>query len=128
MSNPDPQNILFSTRYKYFLNKDVEDGSVTLSSTALGPGEATSFSLAIPIENDQDYSQIKMNFSHDSSDWYIFPSKDITLDANCIISVVGSYDGTNLNMTFYVVNQTGGSVNSTATTATVRVYLFEEPQ
>lgn len=128
MSNPDPAKILFSGRYKYFLNKDVQEGSVTLSATSIAAGNAATFTLNIPIENDSDYSQVKINFSHDANDWYVFPiGGDIVLDANFDIAVTGSYNGTNLTLSFFVVNQTAGTETSTATTATARVYLFETP-
>lgn len=128
MSNPDPTKIIFSSRYKYFLNKDVEEGTVNLAATSIGAGNAATFTLVIPIENAQNYSQIKINFSHDANDWYVFPLIDVSLDSNFNIAVTGSYSSTSLTLEFFVVKQTGGTHTSTDTTATVRVYLFETPQ
>ncbi len=126
MSNPD--KVIFSSRYKYFLNKAVEEGTVTLTAQSIPAGEARKYDLSIPIENAQNYSQIKVNFSHDANDWYIFPVLDIRLDANFNISVTGAYDSNSLDLSFFVVNQTGSTHTSTASTVTVRVYLFETPE
>lgn len=128
MSNPDPASIVFSSRYKYFLNKDTEDGSVSIPATSIGAGNAATFTLSIPIDNEDNISQIKINFSHDPTRWHIFPVLDIVLDANSDIAVTGSYSGASLVLTFFVVNQTGGTITSTATNATVRVYLFDTPE
>lgn len=128
MSNPNPDSIIFSSRYKYFLNKEVVQDSVTLTAQSIPAGETRQYSLSIPIDNAENYSQIKINFSHDANDWYVFPILDVTLDANFSISVVGSYGASSLDLTFFVVNQTGSTHTSTASTATVRVYIFETPQ
>lgn len=129
MSNPDPASVLFSSRYKYFLNKDTQTGSVTLSATSIASLQSATFSLNIPIENVQDYSQIKINFSHDPNDWYIYPlAANVTLDANFFIDMTASYTGSSLALKFYVRNNTGSTHTSTATTATVKVYLFETPE
>jgi hypothetical protein len=128
MSNPDPQKILFSSRYKYFLNKTVEVGSLSIPAVSIPVFESRRYTLNIPIENVQNYSQIKMNFSHQSANWYVFPVVDITLDSNFTITVVGSYTGSNLVLNFFVVNQSAGTNTNTATDVSVRAYLFETPQ
>jgi hypothetical protein len=127
MSNPDPSKVLFSTRYSYFLNKSTYSGSVSLTAQSITAGHVATFSLSIPIDDVGDYTQIKINFSHDPDNWYVFPCLDVALDANFDIAVTGSYSGSSLDMTFYVVNQTGGTHTSTATTVTVNIFSFESP-
>lgn len=127
MSNPDPSEILLSTRYKYFLNKEVAVGNVTLTAQSTPALEAKTHSLSIPIDNAEDYTQIKINFSHDANDWYVFPTPQITLDANFDIAVTGAYDSNSLDLTFFVINMTGSTHTNTASTVTVRVYVFETP-
>lgn len=128
MSSPDPAKIIFSTRFGYFLNDSDYDGSVVLSAASIGAGDYRAYSLSIPIDNQNAYSQIKVNFSHDPNDWYTVPvGADIVLDANFNIAITSSYAGSALTLTFYVVKQTGGTHTSTATTATARVLLFEPP-
>lgn len=128
MSNPDPDKILFSTRYKYFLNKTTATGTINLPATALNANETANFTLSIPIENKKNYTQIRINFSHDSLNWRIFPFLDITLDANCTIATIGSYVGSNLELTFFVINQVGAPITTTSTNVTVKVYVFESPK
>lgn len=128
MSNPDPNKILFSTRYKYFLNKTTATGTINLPATSLNANEAANFTLSIPVENKENYTQVRINFSHESANWHIFPLYDITLDANCNIAVTGSYVGSNLQLTFFVINQAPFSVTSTSTNVTVKVYVFESPE
>lgn len=128
MSDPTPASTIFSTRYKYFLNKEVASNSVVLAATSIDSGNTATFSLSIPIDDPENYSQIRLNFSHDPNNWYVFPIFDIVLDANFNIAVVGSYDSNSLDLAFYVINQTGGTETSTATTVTASVYLFETPE
>lgn len=127
MSNPDPTKILFSTRYKYFLNKEVKTGTVSLPAVSTPGNQAKTYSLSIPVDSEEDYTQIKINFSHDSSDWYVFPLLDVALGASFKIAVVGSYSASSLDLTFFVVNQTGGALTNTATDVTVKIYAFEPP-
>lgn len=126
MSNPTPSNILFSTRYKYFLNYDTGSGSLvvpaTNSLTAVNMGNIT-----IPIDSADNFSQVQINFSTSASDWYKFPVKDITIDSNYRIATVGSRASGNITLTFFLVNYTGVAVNSTACTITANAYLFETP-
>lgn len=127
MSNPDPNKIIFSSRYKYFLNKGVEVGSTSISAQSIPAGETDTYNLSIPIDDTDDYTQVKINFSHDPNDWYVFPLFDVNLDANFNIAVVGSYSGSALNLTFFVINQTGSAHTNTATDVSVRIYAFEPP-
>lgn len=128
MSNPDVNKIIFSTRYKYFLNKSISTGTINLPATSLNANEVANFTLLIPVENKENYTQVRINFSHDSSNWQIFPIYDIALDANCNIAVTGSYVGTNLELTFFVINMAPFGVISTSTDVTVKVYVFESPE
>jgi len=125
--NPDPSNLIFSTDYQYFLNYGDADSSVTVASTSVPAGEAISANLVVPMTRTEDFTQVRVNFSHDSSKWYGFPLTDIALDANFTITTVGSYASNSLTLTFYVVNQTGSPANTTAFTATARSLLFVVP-
>lgn len=125
---PDPSKILFSTAFKYFLNYTTVEGSVNVPSTSYATGEAKSYSVTVPITRTQDFSQVRINYSHLSANWYNFPPGQIVLDANFTISTVGSYTGSNLTITFYVVNQVIGPVSNTAFTATVKSFLFVVPE
>lgn len=127
MSNPDPTKILFSTRYGYFLNKDVATGTLNIPSTSIPELETRSFTLSIPIDSAREFSQIKVNFSHLSSRWYVMPIDDVERNADFDIATVGSYTSTNLVLTFYAVNQSPGTDTFPATTINVRAYLFEAP-
>jgi len=126
MSNPNPSNVLFSTRYKYFLNYDRGEGSLavpaTNSLTAVNVG-----SITIPIDSASNFSQIQINFSSTPSDWYKFPLKDITIDANYRVATVGSRSGGSITLTFFLVNYTGVATNSAAFTISANAYLFETP-
>jgi len=128
MSDPSPSNILFSTRYEYFLNYGNMTGTKTIPATVLGAGLAQNMGdLTIPIDNNDNFSQIQVNFSTSSSDWYKFPVRDYSLDANFNIATVGTRTGNNVVLTFFLVNKTGGSHTSTACTVMANAYLFETP-
>ena len=128
MSNPDPSKVLFSSRYKYFLNKDIVTGSRACASRSVGAGEFTSYGLVIPMESRTDYSQVRLNFSQDPNRWYIFPTRDVDLDATFKIAVTGSYNSDdNLNIELTVFDNVGTGGNTTAFTLTARVYFFEPP-
>lgn len=127
MSNPDPSKILFSTRYKYYLNYGSTSGSVSIPSTSYTSHTAKSYQIVIPVDRTSDYTNVKLNFSHDSSKWHNFPTADIILDSNFNIAIVGSYSSNSLVLTFYVVNQTGSTVNNTASTITANVAKFVTP-
>lgn len=128
MSNPNPSNIIFSTRYKYFLNYDRGVGTPlvvppTNSLTAVNVGN-----IVIPIDSADNFSQIQINFSTTPNDWYKFPLKDITIDSNYRIATVGSRTGGSITLTFFLVNYTGVGTNSTACTISANAYLFETPE
>lgn len=127
MSNPNPSNILFSTRYKYFLNYGTGSGTLTIPATntlvAINAG-----SITIPIDSADNFAQTQVNFSTSSSDWYVFPLKDIPIDANYNVATVGSRSGNSMTLTFYLVNNTGVATNSTAVTITANAYLFNTPE
>lgn len=124
----DPSKVIFSTLYSYFLNYDTQTGSVNVPATSYATGESKSYTVVIPIDRTQDYSQIQINFSFDSTKWYILPVGDVTLDiAFGSVTTVASYSGANLTITFYVVNQVVGPINNPAFTVTVRSLLFVTP-
>jgi hypothetical protein len=127
MSNPDLTKILFSTRYKYFLNKSVETGTTSITAQSTPAFEAKTYTVTIPVDNVENYTQVKINFSHDPNDWYIFPCLDVALGTDFKISITGSYSASALTLTFYVVNQTAGALNSPTSDITVKAYIFETP-
>lgn len=123
----DPSKVIFSTSYKYFLIYDTETGSVSVPSTAYALNEVKSYTVAIPITRTKDYTQVLLNFSFDSSKWYAFPLTDLVLDlAFGSVAVVGSYSGSNLTLTIYVINQAGAG-NNPAFTVSVEAVLFVTP-
>jgi len=124
----DPSKVIFSTSYNYFLNYDSETGSVSVPATSYATGEAKSYTVTIPITRVKDYAQTQINFSFDPTKWYVFPFGDVTLDISFgSVSTVASYNGSNLTVTFYVVNQVFGPVNNPAFSATVKTLLFVTP-
>lgn len=127
MSDPNPSNVLFSTRYKYFLNYDDETGTKTIPATSV-TGAQNMGDLTIPIDNDDNFSQIQINFSTSSSDWYKFPVRDYSLDANFNIATVGTRTANNIVLTFFLVRTGGGAATSTAVTITATAYLFNTPE
>lgn len=127
MSNPDPSSVFFSSRYKYFLNYDDALGSVTIPATSVAAGHYITGSISIPIADNQDFSQIQVNYSSDSTKWYVFPVSSLALDSNFTITTVGSYGSSALNLTFYIVNQSGSTHTSTALTVQAHPYLFVTP-
>lgn len=128
MPTPNPSKVAFYTGFKYFLNYDEETNSVSVPSTSYAAGEAKAYSVSIPVERSGDFSQVKLNFSFDSSKWYIFPQGDLVLDlAFGTVSTVGSYSSTQLTLTFYVVNQTPGIASNPAFTVTAKASLFVTP-
>lgn len=126
MSNPSPSNIIFSSRYKYFLNYANSPGSLTIPATTQS-GAANKGSITIALDAADNFSQIQINFSTSSGNWYKFPLNDFTLDSNFTIATVGSRTGTTLTLTFYLVRSAGGSATSTAVTITANAYLFKTP-
>lgn len=120
--------MLFSSRFKYYLNYDTASGSVAIPASSYTAGTAKSYSLTITgLERTNDFSNIKVNFSHESGNWYNFPTADIPLDANFDIVTTGGYSGSSLTLTFYIVNQTGSTVSNPAVTVTANVSLFVSP-
>lgn len=123
----DPSKVAFSSSYKYFLIYDTKTGSVNIPSTAYAIGEAKSYTVNIPITRTKDFTQVLLNFSFDSSKWYAFPITDLILDISFgSINVVGSYSGSNLTLTVYVVNQAGPG-NNPSFTMNVESVLFVTP-
>lgn len=116
--------MLFSLRFGYYLNYKTASGSVTAPSTSYTAGTAKSYTVTIPIDRSNDTSNVKLNISTDSGNWHSFPCLDLTLDANFTVAVTGSYSSSALAITFYVVNQTGGTVSNTSFTATVSTSIF----
>lgn len=126
MSNPNPSNMIFSTRYTYFLNYDANDGSLSVPATnSLIPVSVGS--IVLPVDAADNFSQIQINFSTSPNDWYKFPVKDIDIDSNYRIATTGSRTGSSITLTFYLVNFTGVATNSTPVTITANAYLFETP-
>lgn len=109
------------------MNYDNKSGSVTIPATSVAAGHVTSASLTIPLQNKQDFSQIQINLSTSANDWYTFPTLDIPLNTDFKIATVGSYTGSGLVLTFYVINETGGTLTSPAVTIIANAYLFETP-
>lgn len=126
MSNPDPAKVIFSSRFRYFLNKAKETASLTVPTESIGAFEYTTKSFSIPIETNEDFSQIKLNFSQDPTEWYIFPMRDIDLDSTFKIAVSGSYAGSNFVVNLTIYDNAGGGT-TTAFTVTAKAYLFEPP-
>lgn len=127
MSNPNPANMIFSTRYKYYLNYRMATGSVSVSGTSHAANTATNYSVTIPIDRTKDFSNIKFNISSLGGQWFSFPSRDIILDANFTLSIVGSYGSNNLTLKVFVVNQSGGVATNTTFTFSVAPALFVTP-
>lgn len=126
MSDPNPENMIFSTRYKYFLNYTNSTASLTIAPTTTSAA-VNAGSITIPCDAANNFSQIQVNFSTNSGDWYKFPLNDFPLDANFNIATVGSRSGSSMTFTFFLVNETGSSATSTAVTITVTTYLFKTP-
>lgn len=128
MANPNPSNIIFSTRYKYFLSYTITPLTGTLSVPATTQsGAANKGSITLVLDAADNFSQIQLNFSTSAGNWYKFPLNDFTLDSNFKIATVGSRSGTTLTLTFYLVRTAGGSATSTAVTITANAYLFKTP-
>lgn len=126
-NNPDPSKILFGTEYNYFLNYNNSPASASITGASVAAGKAVSYSLSIPITNIQDFAQIQINYSFDSTKWYVFPVLDLTLDANFSVSTVGAFSGSNFVLTFYVVNQTAGTQTHSSFNVSANAYLFVTP-
>ena len=120
--------MLFSTRYKYFLNYKSGAATVDIPSVSHGAGVTTNYSVALSLDRTQDFTQVKINFSFDPTKWYGFPQGDVLFDTDAFsVSTVGAYSGSVLTITFYVVNQTGGTISNSAFTASVSGLLFVVP-
>jgi hypothetical protein len=127
MSNPDPAKIIYSTRYKYYLNYGTETGSVSIPSTSYGANTYKTYTITIPLDRTDDITNVKINFSHIAGAWFDFPTTDLELDSNFTLSTVGSYSGSQLTITFYVVNISGAINSNTATDVTAKAALFVTP-
>lgn len=127
MSNPDPSKVIFSSRYRYFLNKPKKTGDVSIAGTSVDAFSYKTANFSVPMDSQDDFTQIKINFSHAPNDWHIFPCLDVTLDTNFTLSVTGSRTTSGLDVIIYVVNQSAGSATNTATTVTVGIAPFEPP-
>lgn len=127
MPSVNPSKVIFYSGFKYFSNYDIQSASLTIPATSIATGTAINSTLLIPSQNVRDFSQIRINYSVLPNDWYVFPNRDVRLDANFTISTVGSFTSSGIQLTFYVVNQTPSTATSTAVTITPRVYLFDVP-
>lgn len=117
---------LFSTEYKYFLNYGNGTGSLTIPATSV-TGAASGGNIVVPLTSDDNFSQVQLNFSTDSNNYFKFPMLDFALDANFNIAVTGSRTSDALTLNFYLVRTGPGAATSTAVTITANYYLFETP-
>lgn len=127
MSNPDPDKIIFSSRYKYLLNSSSATASTTVTGASVGSLNYTTATLNIPIDSVQDFSQVQVTFSFDSGKYYIVPIQELDLDANFTLTTVGTFTGSNYQLKFYIVNQTGGTQSFSTFSITARGYIFVQP-
>lgn len=128
MSNPDPRQVISSARYKSYQNYgDTQIGTVSIPSTSYLVNTYKTYSVTIPLSRTEDLTNVKINFSHESSNWFDFPTVDLILGSGFTIATVGAYSSNQLAITFYVVNQTGGTASNTATDVTVEVRRFVAP-
>lgn len=127
MSNPDPDKIIFSSRYKYLLNSSSATASVTATGASVGALSYTTATLNIPIENTEDFSQVQVTFSFDSGKYWTMPIQDLDIDANFTLTSIGKFTGSNYQMTFYIVNQTGSTQSFSTFTISARGFIFVQP-
>lgn len=118
--------IIISTNDTFKNNKSVSDSlSVPSRSTAF-PGYNVDTKI-ITLDREDDISQIRLNYSFDSSKYFIFPHNDVALNANFDVAVTGYADGATYNFSFYTVNQSGGTATAPAYTVNIEILTFIAP-
>jgi hypothetical protein len=124
MSSPDPTKVLYSARYKYFINiDDAVESSVSIPAASRTAGSATDFTITLPKSADCRYANVKLNFSTDTAGvWHLMPATDFTLDANFGIANRIAYLTNSVVIHLFLFNNDGVSAHTnTAVTVTARI-------
>jgi hypothetical protein len=138
MSNPDPNKVIFSSRYKYFLDK----GSVNLQFTKESQSVASSFytlggfsSVDDAIIGDGsvggDFLQVKYELSTDPGVWHVAPVMPIMIDSNFKATFVESLlnvgDTTYYIVAVYFSNESLDTQVLPEVTVNISVSRFDRP-
>lgn len=127
MSSIDLTKLIAGSMFDSLLNYNDQSASVTCTGVSVASGHFAHYSVSVPINNDENFSQLQIKYSFDSTKWYVYPLIQLTLDSNFTVTTVANYTGSNLVTNLYVVNQSSSTATHTSFTVTVHPYLIATP-
>jgi hypothetical protein len=138
MSNPDPNSVIFSSRYKYFLNKDRVDLSFTTPSQSvssldyvLGGFASVGDAIIGGAGVLEDFLQVKYELSTNSGVWHTAPILPVAVDSHFTATFEEKLQSDSNNAFLIVLVYFSNASLSTQTfpgvTVNVRVSRFDKP-
>lgn len=124
-----PKNIAAASALSGFKNYLSSSFSVAVPGQSLGAGAFISFTASTPLDNDNSISQVQVQYSGLSNDYYIMNGTVQTDWSSGDLQVQSYYyfDSTNLNVFTVLVNLSAGSISVPAITINCRGFLFLAP-
>lgn len=126
-SNLDITKVIFATTIGTFKNLPTRTGSISVPSQSYTAGQYRTFSTTIDLGEDEALTQILQNYSFDSSKWWSGSFVQVNPNSNFIAQTRMNTSGSTLNITLFVVNQTGGTVSVPAFTLDIKAKRFLTP-
>lgn len=123
----DISQVQFTTTANAFKNEPSVTGTINAAATSVAVGGYASFSTTVPLSRTNGTTQVLQNYSFDSSKYYLGTFLQRAINADFQVQSRMYVSGSNLVVDLYVINQTGGTLNSPAFTATFSVRRFVTP-
>lgn len=124
-----PKNLSAASVMDGFKNYQSSNFSVVIASQTLTAGHFVSTTASTALNNSNSISQVQIQYSGVSSEYYIMNGSVNTFWASSTYEIESFYyfDSTNLNVFTVVVNQTGGNIIIPTITINCSAFLFLAP-
>jgi len=124
-----PKNLAAAGGLDGFKNYSAASFSVNVPTQNLGAADFISFTASTPLNNSNSISQVQLQYSGLSNDYYIMNGIVNTFwnSGDYEIESYYYFDGTNLNVFTVIANQTAGIITIPDITINCRGFLFIAP-
>jgi hypothetical protein len=123
----DLRKVHFTTKARAFLNEPSTSGAINAAATPVAVGGYATFSTSVPLSRSDGTTQVLQNYSFDATKHYLGTFLQVAINADFQLQTRMYISGSDLVIDLYVINQTGGALNSPAFTATFGVRRFVTP-
>lgn len=123
-------DIIFSSTVQPFQNSTIVEETFSIPAHTFSSGNEQIVTNSIPLANGENVSQVRVNFSFNSSKWFIVPVQKngvIVPSSKTHAQVFSNYDGTNLNIIMRIVPGGASPWSYNAFTMTVNAKVFITP-